>query len=97
MMDDNIKDLAAARRDRANAKGEFVEDFAFIAFCIADTARNLAAYSYVASDNSNPGSLTLSKRQLTQMIGQDVRHLTQLIRDLQQKAAEEKPDLGEAS
>ena len=87
---DEIEGLAETRRKRADAKLEHVEDFAFIAFCIADTARNLAAYAHVASNK--PDALTLSKRQLAEIMEKDVTLLTRNIRKLQHKAAEEEPD-----
>ncbi len=69
-MTDKIEDLAKARRERADARWEHVEDFGFIALCIADTARNLAAYAHVAYDQ--PEALTLSRRKLVELMGQDV-------------------------
>lgn len=91
-----IEDFAEARRKRADQKGEFIEDFAFIAFCIADTARNLAAYAHVVA-SEKPGLLTLSKRQLADLMGRDVKLLTERIRELQHKASEEEPETGAAS
>jgi hypothetical protein len=95
VMTDKIEDLTEARRKRADAKGEFIEDFAFAALCIADVARNLAAYAHVVSEN--PGLLTLSKRKLAELMERDVKLLTEYIRELQHKAAEEEPSVAPAS
>jgi hypothetical protein len=90
-----IEDLSEARRKRADEKGEFVEDFAFIAFCIADMARNLAAYAHVVSEK--PGLLTMSKRELADLMARDVKMLVERIREFHHKAAEEEPETGAAS
>jgi hypothetical protein len=90
-----IEDLAEARRKQADAKGEYVQDFAFLAYWIAEVARNLAAYSHVASEK--PGALTLSKRKLAELMDEDFTLLTKYIRELKHKAAEEEPFAGKAS
>jgi len=89
-MTNKIEDLAKARRERADAKWQHVDDFAFLALCIADTARNLGAYAHVAHDK--PDALNLSKRKLAALIGQDVKRLAEYVRELAHKAAEEEPE-----
>jgi hypothetical protein len=85
------KSWTSLRRGNSGSRNVAVtDDFAFIAFCIADTARNLAAYAHGASGKHD--ALTLSKRQLAEIMGQNVKYLTRLIRELEQKAAEEEPD-----
>lgn len=93
-MSNKIEDLTKVRRERGDAKGEYVQDFAFLAYCIAEVARNLAAYSHVAS--VKPGALTLSKRKLAELVDEDVTLLTSYIRELKHKAAEEEPFAGKA-